>query len=315
MINHFREQMPQPLIGIGHSLGSVQLYVPQSETSGVDVNYYFRIHLSLLHPRLLTSLIVLEPVMGKSVEDCEGTSFVRQLAPAPDTWNSMDEALAFAKRIYRNWDPRVFNRWVKYGYRQLPTSLYRELPNSTSTASRPVALTTSKHNVLCTYLRPNFNGFIGNVTEIGSVPFTGGLKESERAKEPKDINIFFPYEPIKTFNDLTHLRPHVLYIFGDRSPVSKPLYRKEKVERTGTGLGGSGGAAVGNVKEVVIQKAGHLVVMEQVEKCADAAASWIQDEMRSWIKEQKHMNEWRIQNRQACPRFSDEQLNFIRTKL
>ena len=27
MINHFREQMPRPIVGIGHSLGGCQMYI------------------------------------------------------------------------------------------------------------------------------------------------------------------------------------------------------------------------------------------------------------------------------------------------
>lgn len=28
MINHFREEMPQPIVGVGHSMGAGQLLVP-----------------------------------------------------------------------------------------------------------------------------------------------------------------------------------------------------------------------------------------------------------------------------------------------
>lgn len=43
MISHFQENMPPPLIRIGHSIGAAQV-----------------VFLSLLHPRLLTSLILIE---------------------------------------------------------------------------------------------------------------------------------------------------------------------------------------------------------------------------------------------------------------
>ena len=30
MVNHFEERMPRPIIGIAHSMGSVQLYVQEN---------------------------------------------------------------------------------------------------------------------------------------------------------------------------------------------------------------------------------------------------------------------------------------------
>jgi pimeloyl-ACP methyl ester carboxylesterase len=44
MINCFRDDMSRPIVGIGHSVGAAQL-----------------VFLSLMHPRLLTSLVLIEP--------------------------------------------------------------------------------------------------------------------------------------------------------------------------------------------------------------------------------------------------------------
>lgn len=40
MINHFREQMPRPIVGIGHSLGGAQLsFAPSNDdTTGTDLS-------------------------------------------------------------------------------------------------------------------------------------------------------------------------------------------------------------------------------------------------------------------------------------
>lgn len=46
MVNHFRDQMPRPIIGVAHSLGVAQL-----------------VHLSLIHPSLFHSLALIEPVI------------------------------------------------------------------------------------------------------------------------------------------------------------------------------------------------------------------------------------------------------------
>ncbi|KAH8805020.1 Alpha/Beta hydrolase protein [Xylogone sp. PMI_703] len=298
-INHFRERMPQPLIAIGHSLGAVQL-----------------IHLSLMHPRLFCSLIIFEPVMGKSVEDCQGLGFVKQQAFGKDVWASYDEAETSAKKSHKKWDQRVFDRWLKYAYRKLPTQPYSDLLVAADSTSQPVTLATSKHNMLYAYLRPNFDGFIGNVTEKGSTPFTSGLKASEQVKHPKDISVFFSMEPIRTFNDLWYLRPRTLFVFGAASPVSGAEHREDILGRTGMGSGGSGGVPAGNVKEAIIQNAGHFVIMEEVEKCADAAASWIESGSHQWNEEQKQIEQqWRRKDRKDQIEFSEEQLKYIKAKL
>ena len=46
MINVFRKEMVRPIVGIGHSLGTVQM-----------------VHFSIMHPRLLHSLVLVEPLL------------------------------------------------------------------------------------------------------------------------------------------------------------------------------------------------------------------------------------------------------------
>ena len=48
MVNHFRHSMPRPIVGIGHSMGGNNL-----------------VNLSLMHNRLFTSLILIDPVIDK----------------------------------------------------------------------------------------------------------------------------------------------------------------------------------------------------------------------------------------------------------
>ena len=69
--------------------------------------------------------------------------------------------------------------------------------------------------------------------------------------------------------------------------MSYPKFRKQKLENTGIGVGGSGGAKEGRVKDVVLENIGHLVAMEAVGDCADAAAEWLGVEMRRWREEEE----------------------------
>lgn len=75
--------------------------------------------------------------------------------------------------------------------------------------------------------------------------------------------------------------------------MSPPEWRKEKLERTGSGIGGSGGVKEGRVKGIVLGKNGHLVAMEAVEACADATAAWLGTELKRWREEDdRNMQGW-----------------------
>jgi hypothetical protein len=101
---------------------------------------------------------------------------------------------------------------------------------------------------------------------------------------------FYRPEPASAVRNLPHLRPSVLYIFGSESEHSRSDLREQKMDLTGTGVGGSGGAREGRVKEVLLPNVGHLIPMEAVTACADAAAEWLKQEMQRWVQEEE---EWR----------------------
>src|SRR5690348_15148828 len=108
MINHFRKEMPLPLIGIGHSYGGNNLA-----------------NLSLIHPRLFATLILLDPVIAahpkKTSSGPVASSTFRR-----DLWPTREAAIASFKSspFYQVWDPRVLKAWNEYGIRETPTLLY-----------------------------------------------------------------------------------------------------------------------------------------------------------------------------------------------
>ena len=84
-------------------------------------------------------------------------------------------------------------------------------------------------------------------------------------------------------------------------------YRAEKLAITGTGVGGSGGVKEGRVKEVVLEGIGHLVAMEAVDRCADAASEWIGSELERWRKEeQEFRREWDKKTKREKQTLSEE---------
>lgn len=166
------------------------------------------------------------------------------------------------------------DKFTEYGLRELPTELY---PESEKSGEKPVTLTTNKAQELYTYWRPTY--------EDGKV----GLKDGEYRNEmyPEDIEEGFPFyspESPQIFRRLGELKPSVLYVFGEHSELSTPAARQMKMEMTGFGVGGSGGALQGRVKQVTLP-VGHLIPMEQATESATLAASFVDTELSRWEAE------------------------------
>lgn len=286
MINHFRKEMSRPLVGIGHSMGGNQL-----------------VNMAYIHPRLLTSLVLIDPVI-RSASDAdldEATKLQPQASTfRRDDWPSRAEAASSVKKskFYQSWDPRVLDLWIRHGLRSLPTSIYPKGNDSFGRSEDfdgPVTLTTTKHQEVFTFLRPNFDNWDAN----------GKLIVNRRTHPDLDVSVAYTYhfyrpEVPAVFNDLPRLRPSALYIFGGQSDLSAPDMRKQKMERTGTGVGGSGGAEADRVKEVVFEDVGHLIPMEAVGRCAAAAGEWLASDLKRWRGEEAEFTrEWEAKERRA----------------
>ncbi|KIW19185.1 hypothetical protein PV08_03479 [Exophiala spinifera] len=255
LINQKQEEMPQPLVGIGHSMGGSQLT-----------------QLALLHPRLLQGLILIDPVIQT---ENPSKTFARASTYRRDLWPSREQAAQILanSKFYQAWDPRALSRWVKYGLRDLPTALYPQRGNG---ENPPVTLTTTKAQEVFSYLRPKYYGRPELAPEEDRSVY-GDM-------HPEDVEQGYPFyrpEPSEIFRRLPEVKPPVLYIFGKSSELATPELRRKKLETTGIGVGGSGGHAAGRVKEVVLDS-GHLVPMEKIRQCADAAASFVNEEISCW---------------------------------
>ncbi|KAL3440121.1 Alpha/beta hydrolase family-domain-containing protein [Aspergillus insuetus] len=261
LLNQFQDQIPAPIIGIGHSMGGMQLA-----------------HLSLMHPSLFQGLILADPVIQR--ED-PSRPYALPSTYRRDLWPSREEARRKfqSSAFYRTWDLRVLDKWVEYGLRDLPTRLH---PNSSSSDTAAAAgrkhpavtLTTPKAQEVFTFLRSAY------VDERSGLP--RGVPQEEMHHDDIDDNFpFYRPEPPQIFRRLPELKPPVLYLFGQSSDLSSPEARREKLEATGTGVGGSGGISRGCVQEVVLP-CGHLVPMERVQESAQASADFINSTLASW---------------------------------
>lgn len=292
MVNHFRKEMKRPIIGIGHSMGGNNL-----------------VNLSLMHPRLFTTLIMMDPVIQR-IPSREGNFGPAQASTKRrDRWPSRAAAEAGFKRskFYQTWDPRVLDLWVKFGLRELPTHLYPSATPGSASASSPTAdgaaatasatgntekevtLATSKHHEVFSFLRPNF------VTEEYPSPSTQPNPITHPDVDPAAApnSPFYRPEPINTFHKLPNVRPSVYYIFGDQSFLSAPVLKADKLAQTGIGVGGSGGVKKGRVDHVTFEGVGHLIPMEVVGQTADACGSWLAPEIERWRSiEDAERHEW-----------------------
>lgn len=275
LINLKREEMPRPIVGIGHSCGGAQL-----------------VHISLWNPRLFTSLVLIDPVIQPVSAEIDPNATKPNLAQLStfrrEIWPSRQEAGdSFARsKFYQGWDSRVLDRWVQYGLRDLPTVLHPE--EQPAGASPKVTLASTIGHEVHTYLRPNFEGYGTHTGKSANKVTHPDLDEKRKGTYP-----FYRSEPQRTFARLPELRPSCMYIFGGQSDTSGPAVNDSKLAATGTGPGGSGGRARGRVKSVTLEDAGHLIAMEFPERTAQACAEWLSGdsgELARWAKEDR---EWR----------------------
>ena len=264
MINQFRSEMPTPIVGIGHSFGANSL-----------------VNVALMHPRLLSTLVLLDPVIQEYASSPTGPNPVRLATFRRDFWPSRAEAedAMRKQKYYQSWDPRVLDRWLQFGLRDTPSPLY---PDKSG-----VTLTTTKHQECFTFMRPSWDG----LSEDGNTLLNRDLVPDMCMDNPIKYPLYRP-EPPNTLVRLGELRPSVLYLFGETSNMSPPRFRNQKMETTGMGVGGSGGAKAGRVKEILMEGLGHLVAMEAPGKCAEEAGNWLGREVQRFAKERESYQEW-----------------------
>ena len=196
-----------------------------------------------------------------------------------DVWPSREVAADEFRgsKFYQKWDPRVLDRWIKYGLRDLPTPIH---PSTTPNEEKRVTLATTKHQEVFTFVRPNFLGY-------GPDKAPDRRTHADLNPSLSSIYPFYRADSPLTFFRLPELRPSVLYIFGGKSDLSHPKDCQAKMNTTGVGVGGSGGAVAGRVKSITLGDVGHLMPMEAVGRTAAAAAEWLDSEMRAWKKEEE----------------------------
>ncbi|KAI9929696.1 hypothetical protein ASPWEDRAFT_51796 [Aspergillus wentii DTO 134E9] len=282
MINHFRDEMPRPIFGVGHSVGATQLAF-----------------LSLVHPRLFTSLLFIEPYIVPIMQPAGGAKRIKATTRRKDIWPSRSAAEQEARKSLRIWDPRVVDRWVQYGFRDLPTLIHSQPTTNSPDEGPPVTLTTTKHQEAFVYTRANFNRH----RQLG-LPDQEGIEKANGPRPPHDPltvpdmigqmyagQTFYRPEAVLAMQLVPFLRPPVLYVSGAKSALTLEGGQVQAAQQTGTGFGGSGGMEYGRVKHIIIDRSGHTLPFEKVSATADALGPWLGQQLQQWKTDERRIAE------------------------
>ena len=247
------------------------------------------INLSLMHPRLFSSVILLDPVLqlspNETVLGTKPPGMLNAVTYRRDIWPCRQAAaIDFAKSpIFASWDKCALEWMIRYGLRDLPTALYPDTSSEKGNTDPRVTLTTTKHQEVWTLIRPNYN----------SRDASGHIQIDRSTHADIDpLAVFIPLyrpEPRSTFLRLPAVRPSVLWLMGGATELRLDEVR-EGIKVTGTGVGGSGGMADGRVKEVTFPRRGHLFPIEIVGETAQECAQWLEAEMTRFRGEEE---KWR----------------------
>lgn len=198
-----------------------------------------------------------------------------------DLWHCREDAEREfrASKAFRKWDARVLDLYLRYGLRSVPTMLY-PLDGERQVPGEAVTLATTKHQEAWAYMRPNFE-------PIGDDARYERLLAPDVDLEREGRLLSVRAEAGITLRNLPFVRPSVFYVFGGKSPMSSARLQRQKMETTGTGVGGSGGVEAGKVESLVLPHVGHLAPFEDVEACGEAAAVWLGKWMEGWTREEE----------------------------
>lgn len=271
MTSTFRDQMIQPLVGLGHSMGAINI-----------------IQAALMHPRLFATIVCIEPPIFKEFDRFDYIE-AYWIIERNDIWASRQDAVreTVSGSLQRTWDHRVLKSWERYAFRELPTLLYPEAPADVAREAKkqstaPVTFSTSKHHAMRAFCRgayPSPGQPLDSFAPILS-------KHPDVSKPEHDLQKSPLYRPEVTsiFRQLPYLRPACFSLYGSRSHFfsASEQSREDKLATTGTATGGSGGVQTGAVKNAVLEGVGHFAPFEKPRLVAEATADWLNTRLEIW---------------------------------
>ncbi|THW30946.1 putative toxin biosynthesis protein [Aureobasidium pullulans] len=262
LINTHRSEFTRPIIGVGHSMGTISLSL-----------------LAQMHPRLLTSIVMLDAIIVHKPLPA-WVPMTRMPSFRRDLWPSRQAAeAAFRKNVLlKPFDPRVVDKILQHSIRPTPTLLYPEKEGETKKGEQSYTLTTPKHQEALSIARPNYE----HVDWINKPDLRARHTHPDIWPCAPYMPPFYKSEGRTAWMFLPYLRPSVLWLYGTKSYTMDPIERSEKMKRTGTEWNGSGGAAMGRVKEEFIEDTGHFLCFEKIKETAEKVSEWLDSEVKIW---------------------------------
>jgi len=101
--------IPQPVIGMGHSMGGAQMYCcPLTLLVFVA---HSRFYAAICQPSLFTAVVGIDPVIEPTSVFLHGSLPAAASARRKDIWPSLAEATKYfrSRSFYRRWDPRCLD--------------------------------------------------------------------------------------------------------------------------------------------------------------------------------------------------------------
>lgn len=223
-----------------------------------------RAALSVAHPTLFTSLILIDPIFAPSPTKGMGLMLAKGVLRKRVEWPTRDAAEKTFKKAFATWDTRVLERWNKH-------ALYT--PEEKQHLPGPLTkLVTSRFSELLGFMSPAF--IYNPETDSDEIPWA------------KDVLLG---------HKIVELIPrNTLYICGALSFSAGPEIREDWLARTGTGPYMGRRVAERRVETAVIPRAGHFAPLEDPEACAEAVVAWLMTELHVWDEGEKKMRlNWR----------------------
>ncbi|TVY21564.1 Abhydrolase domain-containing protein mpaH [Lachnellula arida] len=225
-----------------------------------------------------------EKVQGDDHAAPKGPNCALPSSYRPDFWPSRSAAEVATRktRFFRSWDPRALDNYLQYGLRSTPTAVYPEPENAGG-----VTLTTTKHQEAWSFIRSNFAPMAANQDDRSELLRAPDLSPEHRT------HLFHRPEMVAVYRSLPNVRPHVLWIFGEKSIINPPEVREDLPRRTGTGVGGNGGVNAGQVEDVTFTDGQHMLPVEKTREVAQSLASWLEKrlidyrQVEDWYKRNK----------------------------
>ncbi|KAN0105880.1 prolyl aminopeptidase-like protein [Hyaloscypha variabilis] len=250
LVNHFRDTILHPIIGIGHSVGASQLLT-----------------LSLMHPSLFTSLVLIEPIISDNGSEAGVEKLALAAIRRRREWKSRAEAEAYFGKAWGGWDPRVRQKWNSSAL----------IPSDVNNVDGKTELAWARVQELHSYMNPS---------ELRD------LAAGENAEGGKGRPAWTPY-PLQIWERIRDLGVHALFVCGAGSAQNSERIRKHWKGFTGTNEKFWSRGFQRRIELKIIGEGGHLVPLEAPTKCADSAGVWIEEEMKVWWKEWAKDRRWR----------------------